>query len=172
VRGSIFTESDPGLTTGDLARLTGIPQQTLISWDRSGVLRARRPRRRSSSRAPRRYDEAGLAAALFASNASQMGFRGDSLGQIVRLVQSGDRTRLERAGIFTYRTFPGMMKHVFSPDLSTDDDRRYVAHLRDQGALLEGPTSLLTIREEFFRQAQTLIRMPELRSFKPWEERK
>ena len=26
------------MTTGDVARATGIPQQTLISWDRSGVL--------------------------------------------------------------------------------------------------------------------------------------
>jgi DNA-binding transcriptional MerR regulator len=157
------TSTSPGLTTGDLARLTGIPQQTLISWDRSGVLKARRPGRRASERAPRRYDEDGLAAALFASNASQMGFRGEGLAQMVRLVQSGERAPLERAGIFTYRTFPGMMKHVFSPDLSADADRRYVAYLREREALLDGPTSLWTLREEFSRQAQQLIRTPDLR---------
>jgi DNA-binding transcriptional MerR regulator len=152
----------PGLTTGDLARLTGVPQQTLITWDRSGVLKASRPGRRSSSRAPRRYDENGLAAALFAKAASRMGLRGDAMSQMLRVFQSGDRGRLERAGIFTYRNMPGLMTHVFSLDL-TADDQRWVAFLRDQGRLVDEPVSLWTIREELFRQAQKLIRMPEMR---------
>jgi len=156
------TELSPGLTTGDLARLTGVPQQTLITWDRSGVLKASRPGRRASSRAPRRYDENGLAAALFAKAAARMGLRGDAMNQILRVFQSGERGRLERAGVFTYRTMPGLMTHVFSPDL-TADDQRWVASLRNQGRLVDEPVSLWTIRAELLRQAQKLIRMPETR---------
>ena len=161
-----------GLTTGDLARLTKIPQQTLISWDRSGMLKAAsRPGRRSSSRAPRRYDENGLSAALFAKAAARMGLRGEPMNQMLRVFQSGDRGRLERAGVFTYRTMPGLMTHVFSPDL-TADDRRWVAFLRDQGRLVDEPVSLWTVREELLRQAQKLIRMPETRFDEPLEEKK
>lgn len=166
------SESDRGLTTGDLARLTGIPQQTLISWDRRGVLKASRPGRRSTSRAPRRYDESGLAAALFAMAASRMGLRGEPMNQMLRLIQSGDRARLERAGVFTYRNSPGLMTHVFSDDLTADDHKRWIAHLRDQGALVDEPVVLWAIRERFLRHAEKLIRMPELRSFESLEDRK
>ena len=71
------------MTTGDVARETGVPQQTLISWDRAGVLRATRPGRRSSKRKPRLYDEKALAAAFFAKNATLMGFKGDELKQMI-----------------------------------------------------------------------------------------
>jgi DNA-binding transcriptional MerR regulator len=156
-------DSSPWLTTGELSRITRIPQQTLITWDRSGVLKASRPGRRSSARAPRRYDEAAVAAALFARSATQMGFKGDTLAQMLRLMQSGDRERLERAGLYTYRTYPGMMAHVFSADLGNEDDRRWVAHLRENGALVGEPTSLWTIREQLVGPARKLIRMPEFR---------
>jgi DNA-binding transcriptional MerR regulator len=149
------------LTTGDLARLAEIPQQTLISWDRSGVLRARaRPGRRSTSRAPRRYDEDGLIAALFARDVSQMGFKGDRLKQMIQLVQSGDRKRLERAAVFSYRTGPGMMKHVFSQDAADEDDRRWIDYLRQSGTLIDEPASLWTICEYLRPQARHLIRHP------------
>jgi DNA-binding transcriptional MerR regulator len=163
VKESRSSEPSTGLTTGDVARLTGIPQQTLISWDRSGVLKASRPGRRSSSRAPRRYDEAALEAALFAREAMQMGFRGEALGQMVRLFQRGERGPLERAGIFTYRTYPGMMKHIFSPDLAHEDDRRWVEYLREHHSLVGEPTTLWSIHEHLVGPAQKLFRMPELR---------
>jgi DNA-binding transcriptional MerR regulator len=163
VTGSRPIDSSPGLTTGELSRITGVPQQTLITWDGSGALKATRPGRRSSSRAPRRYDEAALAAALFARSATGMGFKGETLAAMLRLVQSGDREPLERAGLFSYRTYPGMMTHMFSRDLGAEDDRRYVAYLREKGALVDEPTSLWTIREILFGMAQKLIRMPDLR---------
>lgn len=166
------TESSPGLTTGDLSRLTGIPQQTLISWDRSGVLKASRPGRRSSSRSPRRYDETALEAALFAREAMQMGFRGDALGQMVRLFQNGERGPLERAGIFTYQTYPGLMKHVFSPDLGHEDDRRWVAHLREQHSLVGEPTTLWSIHQQLAEPARKLFRMPDYRDTSLSESRR
>lgn len=150
------------LTTGGLAQLTGIPQQTLISWDRSGFLRATaRPGVRSSSRAPRRYDENALTAALFARNATLMGFKGDVLKRMIALIQRGERKALKAAALFTYRTGPGLMKHVFTPELASEDDQRWLEDLRGHEALVDGPTSLWTIREHFMPQAKSLIRMGE-----------
>jgi len=150
-----------GMTTGDVARETGLPQQTLISWDRAGVLKAARPGRRSSKRAPRLYDEEALAAALFARSATLMGFKGDTLKQMIGLVQGGERKALEAAAIFTYRTGPGMMKHIFTPDSGSADDRRWIDWLREHALLLEEPASLWTIREYFLPQAESLIRRGE-----------
>ncbi len=136
------------LTSGVVSTLATIPQQTLISWDRSGVLKAAsRPGRRSSDRAPRRYDQAGLTAALFARSAMDMGFRGHALKQIVPLMQAGDRTALKRAAVYAYSTGPGLMKHLFSLNLNAPDDKRYIAWLRGQKRLVGEPTSLWTIRE-------------------------
>lgn len=149
------------LTTGEMARVTGVPQQTLISWDRAGVLKASaRPGKRSSPRAPRLYDENGLIAGLFARNASLMGFKGEYLKRMIALMQSGDRKRLGRAGLFSYRTYPGMMKHVFSADLADKDDRRWIDWIRKTGALIDEPTSLWTIRQHLSPQARQLMREP------------
>jgi DNA-binding transcriptional MerR regulator len=148
------------LSTGDLARLTGIPQQTLITWDRSRVLKAKaRPGRRTSSRAPRRYDEDGLTAALFAMNASQMGFKRDAFKVMIRLIQSGERKPLQRAAIFTYQTIPGMMEHIFTPDAEEENDRRWIDTLHDRGTLIGEPTSLWEIRGEFLKMARGLARL-------------
>jgi len=150
-----------GLTTGDVARETGLPQQTLISWDRAGVLKATRPGRRSSKRAPRVYDETALTAALFARSATRMAFKGDMLKEMVGLVQGGDRKALEAAAIFTYRNGPGLMSHYFTSELESEDVQRWVGHLRDHDALIDGPTRLWTIREYLLPQAESLIRMGE-----------
>ena len=150
-----------GLTTGDVARKTGLPQQTLISWDRAGVLKAARPGRRSSKRAPRVYDEAALTAALFARSATRMAFKGDVLKEMIRLVQGADRKALEPAAIFTYRTGPGLMTHYFTPELESEEIQRWIGYLRDHDALIDGPTSLWTIHEYFRLQAENLIQHPE-----------
>ncbi len=147
------------MTTGDIARETGIPQQTLITWDRSGVLKAARPGRRSSNRARRLYDEAALTAALFARSATRMGFKGEVLKEMIGLVQRGDRKVLEAAAIVTYRNGPGLMTHYFTPELESEDVQRGIGQLRDRDALIDGPTSLWTIREHFLPQAESLIRM-------------
>ena len=130
-----------GLTTGDVARVTGLPQQTLISWDRAGVLKAARRGRRSSKRAPRIYDEAALAAALFARGATRMSFKGDVLKEMIGLVQAGHRKALGAAAIVTYRNGPGLMTHYFTPELESEDIQRWIGHLRDHDLLIEGPTS-------------------------------
>jgi DNA-binding transcriptional MerR regulator len=147
------------MTTGNVARATGIPQQTLISWDRTGVLKADRPGHRASKRAPRVYDEAALTAALFARSASLMGFKGDVLRQMIALVQEGDRESLETAGIFTNRNGPGLMTHYFTAELESESAQGWLEHLRSHGTLIEGPTSLWTIREHFLPQAKSLIRL-------------
>jgi DNA-binding transcriptional MerR regulator len=149
------------MTTGDVARKSGIPQQTLISWDRAGVLKATRPGRRSSKRAPRLYDEEALAAALFARDAIMMGFKGAVLRQMIGLVQGGKRKALEAAAIVTFRTGPGLMVHYFTPELESDFVQGWIKHLRDRDILIEGPTSLWTIREYLLPQAENLIRMGE-----------
>lgn len=149
------------MTTGDVARETGIPQQTLITWDRNGVLKAARPRRRSSNRAPRVYDEAALTAALFARSATRMGFKGDVLKQMIAMVQAGRRSALEAAAVFTYRTGPGLMTHYFTPELESEDIQRWIGYLRDHDALIDGPSSLWTIHEYFRTQAENLIQHPE-----------
>ena len=146
------------MTTGDVARETGLPQQTLIAWDRAGVLKAARPGHRSSSRAPRVYDEAALTAALFARGATRMGFKGKVLKEMIGLVQGGERKTLEAAVIITYRNGPGLMSHYFTPELESDGIQRYIRHLRDHDALIEGPTSLWTMREHFLPTAESLIR--------------
>jgi DNA-binding transcriptional MerR regulator len=148
-----------GLSSGDVARETGIPQQTLISWDRAGVLKAARPGRRSSSRAPRVYDEAAVTAALFATSAMRMGFKGDLLRRMIAMVQAGERETLEAAAIFTGRYGPGLMSHYFTPDLEDEGDQRWISTIRERGALVDGPTSLWTIREYFLPQARKLIQM-------------
>lgn len=153
------------LTTGQMVSVAHVPQQTLITWDRNGILKAKsRPGVRTSSRAPRRYDEHGVTAAIFASEISQMGFAGKpAFREMVQLVQEGDRIRLRRAGIFTYRSYPGLMKHIYSPDLKGADDRRYIAWLRDRDALIEHPTDLWTIRVPIFEFAYKLMTNPSLR---------
>ena len=134
------------LTTGEMARVSGIPQQTLISWDFAGVLKARgRPGRRSSPRARRRYDEHGVIAGLFAKSAMRMGFKGKQLKEMIGLVQSADRKALKAAALFTYRNRPGLMSHYFTPDVESEDIRRYLDWLRQHDALVEGPTSFWTI---------------------------
>lgn len=149
------------MTTGDVARETGLPQQTLIAWDRAGVLKAARPGRRSSSRAPRVYNEAALTAALFARGATRMGFKGDILKEMIGLVQGGHRKALEAAAIVTYRNGPGLMTHYYTPEVESEDIKRWIVHLRDHDALIDGPTSLWTIREHFLPQAESIIRMGE-----------
>ena len=149
------------MTTGDIARETGIPQQTLITWDRNGVLKAARPGRRSSNRAPRVYDEAALTAALFARSATRMSFKGDVLKQMIVMVQGGERRALEAAAIFTYRNGPGLMSHYFTPELESEDIQRWIAELRDRDVLVEGPTDLWTIHEYFRPQAESLIQHGE-----------
>jgi DNA-binding transcriptional MerR regulator len=151
------------MTTGDVAREARIPQQTLISWDRAGVLKARRPGRRSSKRAPRFYDEDALAAALFARHATEMGFKGEALKQMIGLVQRGDRKALEAAAIVTFRTGPGLMAHYFTPVLEAYKVQveDWIKFLRDSDRLIEEPTSLWTIREHFLQQARNLISMGE-----------
>ena len=150
------------MSTGDLTRLTGIPQQTLISWDRAGVLKARgRPGRRSSPRAPRRYDENGLIAGLFARSATRMGLKGKQLKEMIGLVQSADRKALKAAAVFTYRNGPGLMTHFFTPDVESEDIRRYLKWLRQHGALVEEPTSLWTIYQHLAPSARKLMRMGE-----------
>jgi DNA-binding transcriptional MerR regulator len=149
------------MTTGDVAHLTGIPQQTLIAWDRDGVLKAARPGRRASKRAPRHYDDDALTAALFAKSATRMSFKGDALRQMIALVQRGERKPLEAAAIFTYRTGPGLMAHIFSPDVESDDDQRWLAFLRERDALIEEPTTLWAIREHLLPQARNLDRLGE-----------
>ncbi len=144
------------ITTGDVAHLTGIPQQTLIGWDRDGVLKAARPGRRASKRAPRHYDEDALTAALFAKSATRMGFKGDALRQMIALIQRGERKPLEAAAVFTYRTGPGLMTHIFSPDVESDDDQRWLKFLRERNALIEEPTTLWAIREHLLPQARNL----------------
>jgi DNA-binding transcriptional MerR regulator len=148
-----------GLTTGDVARETGLPQQTLISWDRAGVLKAARPGRRSSSRAPRVYDEDAVTAALFARSASQMGFRHDHFKEMLGRIQSGDREALEAGAIVTYRHGPGLMIHVFISQIENADDQRWIDNLRENDLLIEGPTTLWTIREHLLPTAKNLIRM-------------
>lgn len=147
-------------TTGDLARITGVPQQTLISWDRSGVLRASsRPGHRSDTRAPRRYDESALVAAQFAFSVSRMGFKGKEFKHMVALVQQGDRRALKRARIFSYTSgIPGLMTHVFSPDGSTDD-RRWIDHLRAEGLLVGEPATLWEIRSKLASELPGLLRI-------------
>lgn len=145
------------MTTGELSRRAKIPQQTLISWDRSGMLKPKsRPGLRAQPRAMRRYDQDGLIAAFFARALADMGFRGDRLKEATRLMQSGDRQRLERAALFTYRRGPGMMAHVFTSDQGSEGDSRHVRWLRKEGRLVEGPTDLWTIREHLRPQASGL----------------
>ncbi len=150
------------LTTGDLSRLTRIPQQTLIAWDRSGLLKARiRRGSRSSPRARRLYDQNGLIAGLFAKSATRMGLKGKQLREMIGLVQSGDRTALKAAVVFTYRNGPGLMTHFFTPDVKSEDIRRYLKWLRQHGALVEEPTSLWTIYQHLAPSARKLMRMGE-----------
>jgi len=152
------TASEDWTTSGGISRLTGIPQQTLISWDRAGVLKATaRPGSRSSQRAPRRYDEDALVAALFAKRAVSMGFKGEQLKQMVRLMQTGSKRNLDRAALFTYRTGPGLMTHVFSAKSEDPQDARWIAWLRDRDALAGEPTSLWKIREHLRPIAQGLM---------------
>jgi DNA-binding transcriptional MerR regulator len=146
-----------GLTTGDVAWLAGVPQQTLIAWDRAGVLQAARSRRGASGRGRRHYDEDGLVAALVARLAMGMGFKGDQLRVIISLVQKGERKPLEAAAIFTYRSGPGLMTHVFSPEIGRNEDQSWLAHLRERGVLLEEPTTLWTIREYWLPAARKVI---------------
>jgi DNA-binding transcriptional MerR regulator len=147
-------------TTGDVARVTGIPQQTLIAWDRSGTLKAARSKRgRASAHGRRHYDENGLAAALLARWVSRMGFRGHDLRRMIALMQRGERGPLEAAAIFTYRNGPGLMTHIFSSEIQSADDQRHLDFLRKQGALIDGPTTLWTIREYLLPIARNMIRM-------------
>ncbi len=149
------------MTTSEAARVAGIPQQTLIAWDRDGVLKAARPR--ASQRGPRHYDEEALTAALFAGWASRMGFKGDQLRTMIALVQQGKRAPLEAAAIFTYQSIPGLMTHIFTTDSDADDDRRWIEHLRDQELLIDGPASLWTIREHLKPMARALLRTGDAR---------
>jgi DNA-binding transcriptional MerR regulator len=153
------------LTTGQLAALTSIPQQTLITWDRNGILKATaRPGVRSSPRAARRYDENGLTAALFARAISLMGFTGKrEFAEMVQRVQSADEKALKKAALYTYRSFPGLMKHTFSSDLTRADDRESIAFLRGRDGLVEEPTSLWTIREALHEYACLLMTSPVAR---------
>ena len=147
------------MTTGDVAQATGIPQQTLIAWDRDGVLKAARPGRRASQRAPRHYDKDAVTAALFAKQAVRMGFKGDALRQMIALIQRGERAPLQAAAIFTYRTGPGLMAHHFTTNLEGSDDQRWLAFLRERDALVDQPTSLWTIREHLLPLARNLNRV-------------
>ena len=147
------------LTSGEVSRLTGVPLQTLIRWERSGVLTAKRLT--SADRSPRRYDEAGLVAALFAGRAARMGFSGDHLAELIGLIQAGDRKTLRQWLIYSYQTGPGLMAHdCQEKKIAT----RHVQFLKDEGRLVENePTDLWTVRQGLVAQARSLLTMPDVR---------
>jgi len=147
--------SEARLTSGEVSRLAGIPLQTLIRWDRSGVLKAKRPGRRSSSQAPRRYDENALVAALFSRSVSRMGFTGNRLAEMVRLMQTADRKTLRRWVLYSYRNSPGLISHDFGE--YPQEVGRHVEWLRERGVLIDGPTDLWTVRENLLGSARSLI---------------
>ena len=90
-----------------------------------------------------------------------MGFKGDTLKQMIGLVQGGDRKALKAAALVSYRNGPGLMTHYFTPELPSEDIQRWVEYLRDNDLLVEEPTSLWTIREHFLPQAESLIQHGE-----------
>jgi DNA-binding transcriptional MerR regulator len=147
--------SEVRLTSGEVSRRTGLPLQTLIRWDRSHVLTA--TGRRSSSTAPRRYDENGLVAALFGRWVSRMGFTGSLLARMVRLMQTADRKTLRRWFLYSYRGSPGLVSHDFQE--RSKEFERHIETLRKRGALIDEPTDLWTIREGLIETARGFARI-------------
>lgn len=142
----------PHLTSGEVSRLTHTPLQTLISWDRSGILTAAAE---GTGRAKRLYDEKGLAAALFARSAANMAFKGDRLAELIRLMQRARQKELRGWAIYSYRQSPGLLAHdcgVFPQEVG-----RHVEWLREREMLVDGPTDLWTVREGLVEIAQNLI---------------
>ena len=142
------------MTSGLVSRLTGIPLQTLISWDRTGALTAIR----SGPRKARRYDQDGVIAALFARHLSAMGFRGNRLAELLRLMQSADRKTLRSWVIYSYRSLPGLISHDAQP---ARDAARHVDVLRERKQLIDDPTDLWAVREGLREIASNLIEKRE-----------
>src|SRR5262245_19132357 len=95
------------LTTGQVAEFTGIPQQTLIAWDRERFLRASLRRRRAGKAkgGVRMYTILDLVAARLARNLiDKLRFDRETVATIVAMIQSGDGERCQRAVILSIQS--------------------------------------------------------------------
>ena len=117
-------------TTSEVARVVGTDRQTVLGWDRRGILS---PSKRV--RGERTYNMRDLVAALIIPGAREMGLPPEAVNRIVELVQEADGRKLKLAGIVTYRSeHVGMMRHALI-DVDDDEDRKSVQkkRRRDKG---------------------------------------
>ena len=117
-------------TTSKVAQVVGTDRQTILGWDRRGILS---PSRRV--RGERRYNIRDLVAALIIPGVREMGLPPEAVNRIVELVQEADDRKLKLTGIVTYRSeHVGMMRHALI-DVNDDEARKFVqkTRRRDKG---------------------------------------
>jgi DNA-binding transcriptional MerR regulator len=133
-------------TTREVARICETDRQTILAWDRRGVLK---PSKRIGRE--RRYSARDVAAALIARTSRDVGFKPKQVNRIVELVQEADRGKLERAQIVTYKSeTPGFMRHAFV-DSGDTEHRRAFDVIERAGDVIDRAT-LAQIVEAVLRQ--------------------
>jgi DNA-binding transcriptional MerR regulator len=109
-------------TTGQVAKTSGVPPETLIRWHREGLLRPSVRRKKGV----RRYTVRDLVAAVTAKVArDDLKFPRETYKQIAAVVQRANPEELARAEIVTIRTREGeflgkiFIKHCWIPPDNT-----------------------------------------------------
>lgn len=132
-----MTPTERLYSTAEVARAAGVDRQTVIAWDRRGVLS---PTKRV--RGERRYTMRDLVAALVVPTARKMGLPPDAIDRMVELIQENDRRKLERAQLVTYKSeTPGMMRHAFV-DAHETEARKLADELEAAGDVISRATML------------------------------
>jgi transcriptional regulator with XRE-family HTH domain len=106
------------LSQSEVAVILGISRQLLSKWKRDDLLTpSLKSKKDDSGRELRGYAIQDVVAGIFAKTTMEdLGFRGDQLREMVRLMQNLDEEAQRHAYLITVRTRPGMMKHLFMPD--------------------------------------------------------
>ena len=102
-------------TTGELARIANVHQQTIIRWAVDGILK---PKRRGKT-GQRRYSDTDAIAAIIAKEAMERRIATEAVKEIVRAVQDGEEGDSEI--IMLEGRIPGMVINAWLPDPSAPE---------------------------------------------------
>ena len=97
------------------ARLVGISRSLMSKWKREAILEPSLSGRRdvrTQGRELRTYRLRDLVAGTFAKISSEQGFRGDSLREMVALVQRADEQQLDRSVVLAVQMLPDRQEKI------------------------------------------------------------
>ena len=102
--------------------------QTLVSWERKGVLKPKR-KRKKTRKGEGRYTLHDVVAALIIREASAIGLS-DAMREMAEMIQRHDKEELARAAICTVKSeSSGMMRQIWFPDCTEPGVKEFLTKM-------------------------------------------